>query len=337
MNNLIGFEIFIQKNGEIVFQSRPIKEKTFTYLRMTDSIPLPDFDFDDDISFSFDTTLAGSPPLAPNCYIIQQIESFGFALHNKEPLKCTSNSMVFCAEAPYSQDFFALKMSSNRQRIITEFENAMKLLQSPYIVKYYDLYDAGPSVFLQMELCELGDITMKKMNEIFIWKLIHDVGSALDILHNSGFMHMDVSPSNILLTNKNLFKLGDFGSLCEIGQFETGKEGAGPYVSPETLLFPGNFEMGKVFVTEKTDIFSFGLVLLEAATGCYAPRGGSPNYSRIRNDSLKLGEGPYQVKNNELSQTLINLINKMLSFDPDKRPSAAKIASHPWAIQASKM
>lgn len=297
-------------------------------------IPLPDFDFDEDISYSFETSLPGSPPLAPNNYIVQQIESFGFNLPNKSPRKCTSNSMVFDSEVPYSHDLFALKMSSNRQRIITEFENSTQIQESPYLVKYYDLFDANTSVFLQMELCSFGDITNKKMDEVYIWKLIHDVGSALDVIHNSGFMHMDVSPSNILMSDSNAFKLGDFGTLCEIGQFDVGMEGAGPYVSPEALMYPGN-EYEKIFVTEKTDIFSFGLVLLEAATGIYAPRGGSSNYARIRNGTLKLGDEIYKIKNNEISQPLINLINEMISFDPDKRPSSASIASHPLAIQYS--
>lgn len=299
-----------------------------------EDMPIPDLDFDDDISFSFETSLPGSPPLAPNCYIIEQIESFGFILRNKSPLRCTSNSMVFCSEAPYTDELYALKVSTNKARIITEFENSTKIQKSPYLVKYFDIFDANTSIFFQMELCSYGDISNKKMDEPFIWKLIHDVGSALDILHNSGFMHMDVSPSNILMADNQVFKLGDFGSLCEIGQFEVGKEGAGPYVSPEALMYPGN-ETERVYVTEKTDIFSFGLVLLEVATGYYAPRGGSKNYTRIRNDSLKLGEENYMV-NNEISQTLINLINRMLSFDPDKRPSATSIASHPMAIQYSK-
>lgn len=306
-----------------------------------EDLPLPEIGFEDGISFSFDTVLPGSPSLAPNNYIIKKIESFDFHLQSKTPLKCTSNSMVFCSGVPYCHDLFALKISSNRQKIFSEFENyckiqenSTKIQESPYLVKYYDLFDADASVFLQMELCTFGDITSKKLSEIFIWKLIHDVGSALDVIHNSGFMHMDVSPSNILMTDSNVFKLGDFGSLCEIGQFESGTEGAGPYVSPEALMYPGN-EYEKIFVTEKTDIFSFGLVLLEAATGIYAPRGGSSNYARIRNGTLKLGEEIYQIKNNEISQPLINLINEMISFDPDKRPSSASIASHPLAIQYS--
>lgn len=114
-----------------------------------------------------------------------------------------------------------------------------------------------------MELCTDGDITCKKMDEIYIWKLIHDIGSALYVIHNSGYLHLDVSSSNILMTNNIVFKLGDFGTLCEFGNFQTGMEGAGPYVSPEALLFPGN-EFEKIYVSEKNDIFSFGLVLLEA-------------------------------------------------------------------------
>lgn len=80
-------------------------------------------------------------------YIIQVIESFGLNVQQKNHLRCTSNSMVFSSEIPYSNDLYALKISSNRQRIINEYENSNKIKECPYLVKYYDLYDVDTSVF----------------------------------------------------------------------------------------------------------------------------------------------------------------------------------------------
>jgi serine/threonine protein kinase len=139
-------------------------------------------------------------------------------------------------------------------------------------------------------------------------------------------MHLDVSPGNILISGSS-FKLSDFGTLAQIGHFEVGMEGARPYVSPEALAFPQGHP-----VTEETDIFSFGLVLLEEATQIPAPRGGSPHYSGIRSGYVKIGMGPYRCS---CTRTLIDLINAMIDPDPSRRPTAwqlVEIADHVFRL-----
>ncbi|OHT10073.1 TKL family protein kinase [Tritrichomonas foetus] len=259
---------------------------------------------------------------------------------NSNNLNSTINHRRYSSgeDSCVNQIVYAMKITTNRTRIFHEYENSKMIPYSPYIVQTYDIFDGGNLVMLQMEICHLGDILNRNLEEIEIWRLIHHIGSALDVLHNNGFMHMDVSPSNILLTDKHIFKLGDFGTLVREGEFDTGCEGAGPYVSPEALLFPGNEITGRIYVTAKTDIFSLGLVLLELATGTFAPRGGDPAYSRIRSDELKMGEEQYSIGargHQPVSQALVDLINSMIACNPDDRPSARQIAAHPWARGAA--
>jgi serine/threonine protein kinase len=156
------------------------------------------------------------------------------------------------------------------------------------------------------------------LSEAEVWKLAHDIGTALSILHTGNWMHLDVSPGNILI-GPRCFKLSDFGTLTQIGRFEAGMEGAGPYVSPEALSFPCGGA-----VTGQTDIFSLGLVLLEVVTGISAPRGGSPGYMQIRNGEIKLGVGKYTCS---CSQRLIELINAMIDPDPGRRPTSSGLAA----------
>jgi membrane-associated tyrosine/threonine-specific cdc2-inhibitory kinase len=168
-----------------------------------------------------------------------------------------------------------------------------------------------------MELCPCGHIAHQHLAEDTVWQLIHDIASGLLRVHESGWMHLDVSPGNIL-KGEDMFKLADFGTLTKCGSFAEGCEGAGPFVSPEALDFP----RCPFPVNGQTDIFSFGIVLLEALTGRLAPRGGSHGYGRIRKGDLVLGDQQYKC---DCSEELIQLVNAMLSVNPTERPTAADL------------
>ena len=148
--------------------------------------------------------------------------------------------------------------------------------------------------------------------------MIHDIGNALFQLHNSGWMHLDVSPGNILVAD-DVFKLADFGTLTMIGKFVEGNEGAGPFVSPEALAFPcGQFPVGA-----PTDIFSFGVVLLESISRQLAPRGGCDGYAKLRRGDIMLGSPGYPT--NGCTEELVSFVNLMLSVNPNNRPTAADL------------
>ncbi|OHS95220.1 CAMK family protein kinase [Tritrichomonas foetus] len=244
---------------------------------MCDSnIPIPDFDFDDYEMMSFDVPIKGSPQCRIPCDIKEIAEYFGFKLASDGPIKGTSNSNVYEACSINTTHKCALKVCAHKYRITKEFENFQQLPSSTYIVQSYDLFEYENLILLQMELCD-GDIYGVMLDEPAVWHLIYDVASALDVIHSSDFIHLDVSPSNILSKGDG-FKLADFGTLIESGTFEPGDEGAGPYASPEVLYYPGNQITGYHAVTPAADIFSLGVVLLEVCSGIFAPRGGNPKY-----------------------------------------------------------
>ena len=74
------------------------------------------------------------------------------------------------------------------------------------------------------------------------------------------------------------------------------------------------------------DIFSFGVVLLEAASGHFAPRGGTQMYEELRKGNVKLGQGIYKCN---CSIELVSLVNSMIDPDPMLRPTADRILKHP--------
>ncbi|OHT07498.1 CAMK family protein kinase [Tritrichomonas foetus] len=360
--------MYIPLNSSIQFLSLNVFKRHFSMY--SGGFPLPDIDFDDFDLIPIDNPIPNSSPktMRPNTQRI--MEKFGFTPLSGDPLKCTSNSMVYKALSLYSfppnssnnefddtlgnftnydtfiphdinviehnneydsnsldsNKIFAIKLSSNKMRLFHEFQNSQKLGKSPYFVQVYDIYEDETFAMLQMEICEGGDLFGSVLHESLIWLMIHDVCCALYQIHSSGYIHLDVSPSNIL-RSKYYFKLADYGTLLEEGEFGPGKEGAGPYASPETLNFPS------VPVDYQTDIFSLGVVLLEASSGFFAPRGGDKKYELLRKGELKLGEHGYK---SNVSDELVNIVNAMLEPDANRRPTAFFLLHHPYVVAAHR-
>ena len=281
-----------------------------------DCFPLPDFGSDDFSGPDYQMC----EPIHAKTFTDDEYNTLcrdqGLIVDTLAPIRCTANSTVYAARSPLDGKSWAVKVTDRKRTIEEEFAKRKQLVDSPYLLKSIALRKSPRKALLQMELCG-GDLRDLKLTEPDVWRLIHDIGNALALIHKSGWMHLDVSPGNILI-GKNCFKLSDFGTLTPIGSFEEGMEGAGPYVSPEALQFPG------AQVTPQTDIFSFGVVLLEVITGMPAPRGGSNSYIALRNDELRLGMGRYECN---CSEELVNVVNAMLCRDPNQRPTAEQLCT----------
>jgi serine/threonine protein kinase len=235
-------------------------------------------------------------------------------LTSEVPLRCTSNSSVYVASSLSDDRVWAVKVTTNRRRVQLEHAKRSELPNSPYLVETIALWQLSSKSILQMEFCRLGDITRVNLTEHEVWQMVNQIGTALHQIHASGWMHLDVSPGNIL-QDDHVFKLADFGTLTKIGEFTEGCEGAGPYDSGEALAFP----CGRHAVTGQTDIFSFGVVLLECLSMQPAPRGGSDAYARLRRGAIGIGVRPYVC---ECSEELRFLVRAMMSIDPGQRPTA---------------
>jgi membrane-associated tyrosine/threonine-specific cdc2-inhibitory kinase len=281
---------------------------------MLGDFPIPDFDFEDGpvdpCPVLFSPTPATTHSLTPDeSRELSEISELN--LESSVPMRCTSNSVVY--KAVSNGQSFAVKITANRRRVEEEYHKRMELGNSVYLVRTISLQQVSNKAVLQMELCPFGDIVKLQMSEKEVWQLMNNIGNALEQIHGAGWMHLDVSPGNILRGDDH-FKLADFGTLTKIGHFFEGCEGAGPYVSPEALSFP----FSRYGVTGQTDVFSFGVVLLETLTGQAAPRGGSEGYQKLRRGEIAVGVRPYV---SDCSDDLERIVNAMLNVNPAERPS----------------
>ncbi len=158
-----------------------------------------------------------------------------------------------------------------RDVFLGRFQNearAAARLHHPNIVQIFDVGDdpeVGPYLVfeyvqghtLKQELKKGGPLTKERLLEV-----AQQVGDALATAHLAGVIHRDLKPENLLITDNGQVKLADFG-IARVPNADLTKEGqflgTPCYSAPETLR-SGEY-------SEQSDLFSFGAVIYEAASG----------------------------------------------------------------------
>ncbi|HEY2924087.1 MAG TPA: protein kinase, partial [Candidatus Eisenbacteria bacterium] len=230
----------------------------------------------------------------------------------------------------------ALDSGSARQRFIREAQLAATL-NHPNIVTIYEVEEADGYHFIAMEFVE-GETLRARIarGPLGLDELVRigaDVAEALDAAHALGLIHRDIKPANILLARSGRAKVADFG-LAKRLEGEPGP--VSPAVTVSDLTQAGAVAGTVSYMSPeqtrgdtldpRSDLFSLGVVLYEAATG-RIPFEGPSALAVIHEIALVEPPAPSRVRQG-LPRALDGIVLRAMAKDREHRyPRGSDIAA----------
>jgi non-specific serine/threonine protein kinase len=228
----------------------------------------------------------------------------------------------------------ALQRPDARDRFLREARAAASL-SHPNICTIYEIGETEDRPFFAMELLEGQPLNLRigriptPTEQLLEWAI--QITDALTVAHTRGLIHRDIKPGNIFITQSNQAKILDFGlakpvePVPGIAAVDARTHTQAPQTSPGqvagTIEYMSPEQIRGETLDARTDLFSFGVVLYEMATGRQAFTG--PTSGVVVDAILNREPPPPDRVNPHLPRALRDILDKALEKDRHLRYQGA--------------
>ena len=238
-------------------------------------------------------------------------------------------SIIYLAQDQKSKQIWALKHVQKKtdkdQRFLDQAEIECKVAQAldhqairkiPRMIKKGKLLRTT-ELFLVMELVDGMSMerhppaTFETAVDIF-----HQVARGLHHMHERGFVHADMKPNNIVVSDNNRAKVIDLGQSCKSGTIKPRIQGTPDYIAPE--------QVHRREITPRTDVYNFGATMYWVMTRRNIPTALGKGDSLVgrQDDNLIEKPRPAVELNPRVPPMLNELIMKCVEIDAEDRPGS---------------
>nr|CAB3264913.1 membrane-associated tyrosine- and threonine-specific cdc2-inhibitory kinase-like [Phallusia mammillata] len=214
------------------------------------------------------------------------------------------------------------RSEADRKRKLDEVKKHEQLPSHPNCVKFIKAWEEKHRLYIQTELCRMSlQSYMEAQQSIpiqLIWKYFIDLLKGLYHIHSHGFIHFDVKPANIFVTENGSCKIGDYGLVVDRSSddIDDAREGDNKYMAPE--LLEGVF-------SDKADVFSLGIAILEISCNLDLPSSG------LSWQLLRQGYIPPECAS-KMPTDLCAMVRWLMTPDYKERPSVGQVLQHPVVL-----
>ena len=174
---------------------------------------------------------------------------------------------------------------------------------------------------MTLEQYEFGDL-------IDFCQVMQKVAEGLGAMHQSGFVHADIKPNNIMVDEKQVVKIIDFGQSCPVNTIKQRIQGTPEYIAPE--------QVKRKAITPETDVYNLGATMYFLLTKVHVPTIMPQTESAVALKSERDCK-PVRELNPAVPPALASLVMNCIELSPDARPATMTLVHQRLAMALGQL